>query len=575
MPSPQPTAPGPSRRLRLWPGVVAVIAMWIARFGIKLVVPGFDGFSRAMMTSFVCAGLVLLWWLFFSRAAWIERLGGLVVLAGGLAGTWWLRDESAGPVWLLGYVVPVLWLTFVGWAVLTRNLPDRTRRLYLVATVLGTCGAWLMFRTSGVDGDHDSSFAWRWAKTAEERLLEASGDGSGVAAPMGTSDAPASSSEWPGFRGPGRDGVARSMAISTDWSATPPQELWRRPVGPGWSSFAVRGEVLYTQEQRGADEVVSCYSLATGQEVWLHRDPVRFFESNAGAGPRGTPTLEGDTVYSFGATGILNALDASNGTVRWSRDVARDSDVGVPEWGFSSSPLVVDDLVVVAASGRLMAYGRGTGELRWQGEKGGVSYSSPQLAWLDGTRQVVLMHGRGILGVEPAGGAVLWQHDWPGFPMVQPELTGDGDILVSASQSAGVRRLAITRDDDTWQAEERWTSLRLKPYFNHFVIHDGHAYGFDGRILAAIDLTSGERRWKGGRFGNGQMILLPEQDLLLVLSEKGQIALVSATPEEFRELGRVSALDGKTWNHPVLVGDVLLVRNAEEMAAYRLAAGDA
>ena len=121
-----------------------------------------------------------------------------------------------------------------------------------------------------------------------------------------------------------------------------------------------------------------------------------------------------------------------------------------------------------------------------------------------------------------------------------------------------------------WNLEERWTTNGLKPYFNDFVVHKGHAFGFDGAILSSINLQDGKRNWKGGRYGNGQMILLAEQDLLLVLSEDGELALVSATTDGYREIAKFTALDGKSWNHPVLVGSMLLVRNGEEMAAFRL-----
>jgi outer membrane protein assembly factor BamB len=363
------------------------------------------------------------------------------------------------------------------------------------------------------------------------------------------------------------------VRIETDWSRSPPVQLWRRPIGPGWSSFAVHGDVLYTQEQRGEDEVVAAYKVTTGEPVWRHRDPVRFWESNGGAGPRATPTLSKGRVYTFGATGILNALDAGIGTVLWSRNVASDSDTKVPGWGFASSPLVVDDVVIVAAGGKLAAYNLATGDPRWFGPAGGMSYSSPHRLNIDGVTQILLLSGTGATSVAPATGTVLWQHAWPGGAIVQPALTADGDVVINSiamTGGNGTRRIAVARGSDGWSVEERWTSTGLKPYFNDLVVHKGHAFGFDGSILACIDLGDGKRTWKGGRYGNGQLVLLPDQNLLLVLSEEGELALVAATPDQFKEIARFPALDGKTWNHPVLVGDILLVRNGQQMAAFRL-----
>ncbi len=378
---------------------------------------------------------------------------------------------------------------------------------------------------------------------------------------------------WPGFRGPGRDGVVRGVRIGTDWAASPPAELWRRPVGPGWSSFAVRGDRVYTQEQRGDDEAVTCYDAATGEPVWRHRDAARFWESNAGAGPRGTPTLTAapGRVYTFGATGIANALDAETGAVVWSRNAAEDAEAEVPHWGFSSSPLVVGDVVVVAVGGRLVGYDAATGDPRWMGPSAGGSYSSPHLVTLGGVEQVLLLRGAGIASVAPADGTPLWEYASPGGSrMVQPAVIANGELLITGGEESAARRIAVARGGEGWTVEDRWTTRGLKPYFNDLVVHGGHAYGFDGSILACIDLEDGERRWKGGRYGHGQLVLLPDQDVLLVLSERGELALVSATPEKFTELVRIEAITGKTWNHPVLAGDLLLVRNDQEMAAFRL-----
>jgi len=586
------TSPNP---LRVWPGVVAVALQWLSRFGIKALIPGIKGFGRGMMVSFVFTIALIIWWAFFSRASRKERLGALGLIVVTLGATWLFRHDSMWLPWLLAYAIPFLSLAFVIWAVATRRLPDRIRHATMVATILIACGAWLFVRQNGINGDHQAKFGWRWSKSSEERLLAETANEPAqpaapiTAAPTTTAATPTASpspsasleaskspapvaetrAEWPGFRGPQRDGIVRGVRLDTDWSTKPPVQMWRRPIGPAWSSFAVRGDLFYTQEQRGDNEVVACYKASTGQPVWTHKDAARFFESNAGAGPRSTPTLSNNRVYTFGATGILNALDASNGSVLWTRNVASETNTKVPFWGFSSSPLVLGDLVIIAASGQLVAYDAATGNRRWLGPNPGGSYSSPHLATIDGVQQVLLVTGAGTTSVSPADGKQLWSDAWAGNSIVQPALTPDGDVLIS-SQENGTRRIAVAHNGSGWSVVERWTSNGLKPYFNDFVVHKGYAYGFDGRILACIDLKDGERKWKGGRYGNGQLVLLPDQDLLLVLSEEGELALVGATPDQFNERAKVEAIQGKTWNHPVLVGDILLVRNAEEMAAYRL-----
>jgi len=586
-------AGGPALRkpLRLWPGVAGAVLL-AARFVIPAIAPDFA--VVGMMSGAAGALVVVVWWLLLSRAPWFDRVGAVGLAAVAMAATFRvihvsIQNGMMGYMFLMYAIEGVTFALVVG-AVVSRRFSGGPRRASLVAAILTGCGVWTLLRTDGLQAG-GSQWAWRWSPNAEERLLAQTGPPAELRAapapverPKATSAsrprpsaAPAeveAPSAWPGFRGADRDGVTHGARIETDWTKSAPVALWRRPIGPRWSSFAVRGDRIYTQEQRGDAELVACYSMTTGEPVWMHRDTTRFWESNGGAGPRATPALSGARVFSFGATGILNALDANDGTVLWSRNVASDTGAKLPGWGFTSSPLIVDDEVVVFA-GELAAYDRVTGNRRWIGPKRGGGYSSPQRVTIDGVTQILMMSGAGTTSVAPADGAVLWDYPWAGVPIVQPAQLAGGDLIVTTADAMGglaTRRLAVAHKPGGWAVDERWTSRGLKPYFNDFVVHNGHAFGFDGGILSCIDLADGARKWKGGRYGDGQLILLPDQDLLLVLSEEGELALVSATPEEFREVARFKAIDGKTWNHPVLIGDVLLVRNGEEMAAFRLAA---
>src|SRR5215470_12700836 len=442
--------------IRLWPGVVIAIVGLLLRFVVPVFAP--DAVFIGLLAGLVCALAIVLWWLFLSRAPWSERLGAVGLMIVGLFATSRIIDKSlatgAQGYLFLFLAIPGLGVALVAWAVASRHLPDGLRRSTMVATTLAACGAWALVRTGGFTAaTFKNDLHWRWTPTPEERLLARLGNEPGslspaaslahgpekksvAATPTNKAAAPplipssaeppknqlaAKSSnepfpapppakekgaDWPGFRGPHRDGIVRGVRIRTDWTASPPVALWRRPVGPGWSSFAVHGDVFYTQEQRGPDEVVACYELATGKPVWVHRDAARFWESNGGPGPRGTPTLSKGRVYTFGATGILNVLNASDGAVVWSRSAASDTGVKTPGWGFASSPLVVGDLVIVAAAGKLAAYDLANGTPRWFGPDGGDGYSSPQLVTIDRVNQIVLMSAAGATSVAPADGTV-------------------------------------------------------------------------------------------------------------------------------------------------------------------------
>ncbi|CAM2011165.1 outer membrane protein assembly factor BamB family protein [Acanthopleuribacter pedis] len=555
--------------LRLWPGLVIIALQWFIRYGIVHINTEWTQF--AVLGGLLGGVLLAVWWVFFSRASKLERFIAVPLLILMMIATRPVLDPSVatGMMGLMFFIfsIPLTCLLFVLYVSVARNAPPKMRLAGMVATFLVSCGVWTMVRTDGIDGSARSDFSWRWQATAEQQMMAEMQNATQQTADLTTAEA----AEWPGFRGPeGRSSVPGSK-LATDWTAAPPKQRWRQPIGPGWSSFAVSGDYFFTQEQREEEEVVACYRLADGEQVWHHGDKTRFWESNAGAGPRSTPTLAGEFVYSQGATGRLNKLAARDGALIWSRDIAVDSGVEPPGWGFSASPLVREDMVITAAAGTVVAYNPADGSKLWQSEKDGNGYHSPQWVHLDGVPQILTLNGYGVVAVSPSNGETLWRFELPGLGIIQPMVLSENELLVSGGSSQPMFRIKVTRDNSGWQVTTVWESRGLKPYFNDIVRHGDHVYGFDGHIMSAINLNDGKRAWKGGRYGHGQCLLLPDQDLLLVLSEKGELALVSATPARFQEVARVPAITGKTWNHPVLIGNLVLVRNAEEAAVYELA----
>jgi outer membrane protein assembly factor BamB len=577
-PEPRPAAVPAAGRLRLWPAVVIVALQWAL---IK--VPGWVAPNNGLL-QFMCMfwapivtiAALAVWWVFFSRLRWVDRLFGVLAFAAALGGARLLCHPSFHFSLLLS-TLPWLATAWAAWLLVTPALRWPVRRAGLFLVFLLVAGYSCLLRFDGVDGSFAGETSWRWSPTAEDRFLAERAGTQPAASP---SDGPApvlQPGDWPGFRGPRRDGRLANVRIDTDWQARPPRELWRRRVGPGWSSFAVIGDRVYTQEQRGADEAVTCYESATGQELWVHTDPDRFTEIVAGPGPRATPTFHAGKLYVQGATGRLSCLDAANGKALWSRDIQADSGAKVPQWGFSASPLVTDGIVTTfgGAEGKsLLGYHAAKGEPAWSAGEGPVSYCSPQPATLAGVSQVLLATDAGLTAFHPTRGEVLWDHSWQ-LPkemarIIQPAVLADGDVLVGTGFGNGTRRVRVRRQDAGWTTEEVWTTKAINPYFNDLVVHGDHLYGFDGIFLTCVALADGKGQWRARGYGNGQVLLLSDQGLLLILSERGEVALVEARPESHRELARFKALEGKTWNHPVLAHGRLFVRNGEEMACYKM-----
>ncbi|MBI2825593.1 MAG: PQQ-like beta-propeller repeat protein [Planctomycetia bacterium] len=477
-------------------------------------------------------------------------------------------------------------IVLVLWLVLTASWPWVRRFMVLgciAAVVLALLGAVRIDETSG--NVVPVRFAWRWSPKRDRELAAAFAD-----LVDGTADLAATSPEnYPQFLGPDRQATVAGPALDGDWAAHPPRELWRRRIGAAWSSFAVVGNYAVTQEQRGDKELVVCYELATGKPVWYHADTGRFEETLAGVGPRATPTVADGRVYAVGALGILNCLDGATGKPLWSRDILTDNSAENLHWGKSCSPLVVDDLAIVSAGGpdgrSLVAYNRLTGELVWHAGDDPSSYSSPHLATLAGVRQVVIVNQQSVVGHAVDDGRVLWRFEWPGMEpkCSQPLLIDEDMILVSAGYGLGGALLRVQPAQEGEEGEEAEPSdtelsvkqmwaprnvLSLKSKFANMVLFDGFVYALDDGVLSCVEPALGRRRWKGGRYGHGQLLLVDNR--LLVMGEKGDLAIVDPNPRAFKELGRIQVLPGKTWNNPAISGRYLLVRNHEEAACYEL-----
>jgi outer membrane protein assembly factor BamB len=509
------------------------------------------------------------------RWAWGKRarfpLLVLAVAAMALLWLWLLSGQIRQMQMIFTYVTVVsgALALMIWWA--AAGTGSRRARL---APLLIAAGAALLFvgafRVKGITGD--------WLPVVEPRFDRRPSGPTPRAAPQPetsvNASAIASSGSFPRFLGPDGDSVIRGVRLARDWTATPPRLLWQRSIGAGWSGFAIAGGRAFTMEQRGEKETVAAYDLATGDEIWSHGYAAYFTNPMAGPGPRATPTIDGARVFTFGSTGKLGAYDAAGGRQLWQRDVIAEHGAPIPEHGMTGSPLVVDGLVVVSAGGprghSLVAYRAETGERAWNGGDDIAGYASPRLVKLAGRRQILTFNRASVAAHDPADGSVLWTHPWPpNWPNVAtPVVVGDDRVMCSTGYGIGSKLLRIRDDGGALHAELEWETPRLKSKFANLAFHEGFVYGLDDGVLTCLDPADGTRRWKGGRYGHGNLLIVG--DLLLVQTERGEMVLIEATPEEHRELARFMALRGKAWNPFALAGDRLLVRNDAEAALWQL-----
>ncbi len=464
-----------------------------------------------------------------------------------------------------------------------RRRSPRQRLVLSGALVLVAAAALTLLRVEGVSAEMVPELAWRFgarppaAAPAEPGRLV-------LAAP-----AP---SDFPGFLGARRDNAVPAARLARDWSTRPPQRLWQAPIGAGWSAFAVAGGHLFTLEQDAEAQRASARSAASGALGWSTELDESFEHVLGGDGPRATPWVEleegGGRVYALTAWGKLACLDAASGAILWHHDLLAEHGLTRAEereraqYGRSASPLVVGELVVVPAGGTgargagLVAFDKRSGALRWRSPPRHFSHSSPAYAELAGVAQILCVNEDSLSAHAPQDGRILWEHPWPGTTsgdanVSQPVPVPPASVLISKGYGGGALLLALEPGaEGTLAPRELWRDGRvLRTKLTNVVVHSGFVYGLDDGMLVCVELTSGARRWKDGRYGHGQILLAGE--LLLVMSEEGEVFLLEPDPERPNAvLASFQGLSGKSWAHLALADGVLYLRNAEECAAWAL-----
>jgi len=379
---------------------------------------------------------------------------------------------------------------------------------------------------------------------------------------------------WTNFRGPKRDGKYEEASVSTNWPASGLPLLWKQPVGIGHASFVVADGKAYTIEQRRNQEVVAAYDVNNGRELWTQKWNAEYTDST-GNGPRATPTWEDGRLYALGATGELRCINAGSGAVIWGKNILTDNQANNLPWAMAASPLIVDDKVIVLPGGAngksVVAYNKMTGAPVWKVLDDPQAYVSPMLVDLAGRRQIVVVSSFRVVGLAPENGALLWSYSWDtdnGINVSQPIMVDRNRFFISSGYGKGAALVEVKGSGNSFTASTIWENKNMKNKFNSSVLHNGYIYGLDEGILVCLDVNTGERKWKDGRYGYGQVILAG--DHLIVTSDQGEVALVKASPDKYTEVVRFAALKGQTWNYPAIAEGKLLVRNSNEMAAYNI-----
>lgn len=411
------------------------------------------------------------------------------------------------------------------------------------------------------------------APPAVQQAMASPGSATAAASPGAeTQFAHATRNYWTNYRGPNRDGRYEEVPVLASWPAGGLTPIWKQPVGIGYASFIVAEGAAYTIEQRRRQEVVVAYDLNTGRQIWTQAWNAEYTDST-GDGPRATPTWDDGRLYALGATGEMRCLDAKTGRVIWAKNILSENGASNLPWAMAASPLIVDDKVIVLPGGSggksVVAYNKMTGAPVWKSLDDRQAYVSPMLVTLNGRRQILVVSSTRVVGLVPENGQLIWSYTWDtdmGINASQPIVVSGNRFFISSGYGKGAALVEVNGAN----TRAIWENINMKNKFNSSVLHQGHVYGLDEGILSCVDVNTGERKWKGGRYGYGQLVLAGGN--LIVITDTGELALVKAAPDQFSELARFKAIEGKTWNYPAIAGGRLLVRNANQMAAFDIAA---
>ena len=395
-----------------------------------------------------------------------------------------------------------------------------------------------------------------------------------------------SATEWPQWRGPNRDGVSDEVGLRKEWPSNGPKVLWQIPLGEGFSGISVSQGRVYTMFSKGDDEFVVCLDAMDGQEIWRFRSDDNYYEGQGGNGPRATPTIDGDLLFTISAYGKLYALHAANGKQLWSHDLQRKFGSKMPRWGFSTSPLVDGPLLLVEVGGKgeksIVAFDKKMGDVIWSSHKDKLGYSSPIAITVKRIRQIICFTGTQLVSVSPTDGRIYWKYPWKtGYDVnaATPVFIPPDKVFISSGYDKGAAvlqmRVFVSPDDDRTATDqirenqgkvrikEVWKNRKMKNQFASSVFYENYLYGFDNSILKCIDANTGEEQWKSRGFGKGTVILADGH--LIILSDKGKLGLVEATPAGYIEKATAKVLSGLCWTAPTLANGKLYVRNEEEM----------